>query len=70
MNRKLHFPFPNEDSRNDDAIKAAFQTHGFTVEDISRESFGMWTWVLLSNGELWLLDKSHGCGGVFNFYKG
>lgn len=63
------FPFKNSESRDNELIKKAFADHGMTVADISRECLGMWTWVLLDNGELWVLDKSHGGGGVFTFER-
>ena len=59
------FDFPNSETRNVDFIKKAFLEKGMTVVDVSWEFYGMWTWVLLDNGELWCLDKSHGGGGYF-----
>jgi len=58
------FAFPNSLSR-DDSIRHAFELHGLIVADIHRVCLGIWTWVLCTNCELWLLDKSHGGGCMF-----
>jgi hypothetical protein len=59
------FEFPNSKNKDVPYIKEAFSEHNMEVVDVSWECFGMWTWALLSNGELWCLDKSHGGGGYF-----
>lgn len=63
------FRFSNSYSRNDQAITDEFSRHHLIVADISRECGDLWTWVLLENGDLWVLDKTHGCGGVFQLHK-
>lgn len=63
------FIFKNNQSRDNQIITEEFLKHGLVVADISRECFGMWTWVLLESGDLWVLDKSHGGGGIFTLHK-
>jgi hypothetical protein len=58
--------FANDKTRFDHSIRQVFKdSFGVEVADIHREMAGMWTWVLTSDGNLWLHDKSHGGGGEF-----
>lgn len=59
------FAFPNALSRDVLALRTAFSVNGLEIADTQHEMHGMWVWVLCTNGELWLLDKSHGGGGMF-----
>jgi hypothetical protein len=59
------FPYPNDKTRSDEDVKAAFKAEGLEVVDIQREMY-MWTWVLCTDGTFWLHDKSHGGGGRFS----
>jgi hypothetical protein len=59
------FYFPNSEVRNKDRLDAAFAQHGMSIADIQYEMYAMWVWVLTTEGNLYLLDKSHGGGGCF-----
>ena len=51
------FPFRNNLTRDSAALEAAFKEHeGLSVVDVQREMIGMMTWVLASDGSLWLHD--------------
>jgi len=59
------FCFPNSETSYRKCLDAAFSLHGLTIDSVEYQSFGIWTWVLTTTGELWLHDKSHGGGGYF-----
>lgn len=62
------FVFPNDETRSNSCLHTAFQVNGLEIADIQHDAH-MWTWVLTTNGDLWLHDKSHGCGGFFSLYQ-
>lgn len=64
--RLYRFTFANDTSRDDQCVQDAFVQHGMVAEAIERQSFSIWTYVLVDDGSLWLLDKSHGGGGYFS----
>jgi hypothetical protein len=59
------FRFPNNEAKTRACIDEGFKFNGLEVADVSYDCGSIWTWVLCTNGELWLLDKSHGGGGRF-----
>lgn len=58
------FPFPNDERRNRAALEAAFREHGMEVADHQTVAI-CWTYVLTTDGDLYMHDTSHGGGGVF-----
>lgn len=64
-------PFSNEDTRVFNKVKKAFAV--FDLEVVATHTFSFkWCYALVSDGSLWLLDKSHGGGGVYqqeNHYR-
>lgn len=61
-------PFKNDDTHDLEKLNKAFLPHGRKVELMQRE-LHMWIWVVCDDGSLWLLDKSHGGGGIFKLQK-
>lgn len=61
---KVGFCFPNSEVRNLADITEAFRCHHLQVE-IVETVYGMWTYVLTDEGNLWCHDQSHGGGGYF-----
>lgn len=63
------FPFPRSDTQDKELVCDGFAARGMIVESIEYESYGMWVWVMVSGGALWLMDNSHGGGGIFTLEK-
>jgi len=59
------FTFQNAYVRDKQSLEAAFIENDLKIAEVEYECFAMWTWVLCTDGSLWLLDKTHGGGGMF-----
>lgn len=60
------FPFKNNNRLDLSLIEAAFEDHGMTVAEVEYKGrYKAQTFVLTTDGQLWLLDLSHDGGGCF-----